>query len=177
MRRCCWGERVELLLDGRGLAFLDVVLVPGWNFGDVGAGLFDDALTAEAAVELQAGSHVEAVEFQIFGFRDAFGTLLQEDVAGGAGRDAAAGVVEEDAVVFCNVEETHGLAVAVVRERAEGELDGFVFGLERDADDVLSRWFGEIDFWERCCFVFGHVIFHSTVLGSLHGWRGFREII
>ena len=44
-----------LLYYGGGLAFLYVVLVPGGDFGDVGSWLFDDALTTQAAVELQAG--------------------------------------------------------------------------------------------------------------------------
>ena len=146
-----------LFFDGGGFAFLDVVFVPGGNFGDVGAGLFDDALAAEAGVELEAWGELEAVELEVFGFRDALGTLLQKDVAGGAGGDATAGVVEEDAVVFGDVEEGHGLAVAVVGEGAEGELDGFVFRLEGDANEVLGGWLGEVDFWES-----DFVIRHSS---------------
>ena len=143
----CPGER--LFLDGGGLAFLDVVLVPGGDLGEVGAGFLDDALAAEAGVELEAGGEFEAVELEVFGFGDAFGTLLQEDVAGGAGGDATAGVVEEDAVVFCDVEKGHGLAVALVGEGIEGELDGLVFGLKGDADHVLGGGLGKVDFWER----------------------------
>jgi len=150
-----WGTQ-GLFLDGGGFAFLDVVLVPGGDFGYVGAGFFDDALAAEAAVELQAGGEVEAVELEVFGFGDAFGTLLEEDVAGGAGGDAAAGVVEEDVVVFGDVEEGHREAVAFVGEGVEGELYGFVLGLEGDADDVWRGRLGEIDFRERD-FVFRHV--------------------
>jgi len=55
-----WGTQ-GLFFDGGGFAFLDVVLVPGGDFGYVGSGFFDDALAAEAAVELQAGGEVEAV--------------------------------------------------------------------------------------------------------------------
>jgi hypothetical protein len=59
-----WGTEVGVWSgfgDG-GLAFLDVVLVPGGDFGDVGAGFFDDALAAKAAVELQTGGEFEAVQ-------------------------------------------------------------------------------------------------------------------
>jgi hypothetical protein len=105
-----------LFLDGGGLTLLDVVLVPGRNLGDVGAGFFDDTLAAEAGVELKAWGELEAIEFEVFGFGDAFSALLQKDVAGGAGGDTTASVVEEDAVVFCDIEEGHGLAVAVVGE-------------------------------------------------------------
>jgi len=69
-------------------------------------------------------------------------------VAGGAGGDATAGVIEEDAVVFGDVEEGHGLAVTFVGEGVEGELDGLVFGLEGDADHVGGGRLGEVDFWE-----------------------------
>ena len=142
----CSGER--LFLDGGGLAFLDVVLVPGGDLGDVGSGLLDDALAAEAGVELEARGEFEAVEFEVFGFGDSFGALLQEDVAGGAGGDSTAGVVEEDAVVFGDVEEGHGLAVTFVGEGVEGKLDGLVFGLKGDADHVLGGRLGEVDFGE-----------------------------
>ena len=80
-------------------------------------------------------------------------------MAGGAGGDAAASVVEEDAVVFGDVEEGHGLAVAVVGEGAEGELDGLVLGLEGDADDVVRGGLGEVDVGEWG--VIGHVSFYS----------------
>ena len=151
-----WGG---LLFDGGGLAFLDVVLVPGGNLGDVGAGLLDDALAAEAGVELEAGGHVEAIELEVFGFGDAFGALLEEHVAGGAGGDATAGVVHEDAVVFGDVEEAHGEAVAVVGHGVVYEFDGLVFGLEGHANDVCGGGLGEVDFGEGGAFVIRHNIF------------------
>jgi hypothetical protein len=154
-----------LLFDGGGLAFLDVVFVPGGDLGDVGAGLFDDALAAEAGVELEAGGHVEAIELEVFGLGDAFGTLLEEHVAGGAGGDATAGVVHEDAVVFGDVEEAHGLAVAVVGHGVVDEFDGLIFRLEGDANDVCSRRLGEVDFGERSAFVIRHD-FSSLVHGT-----------
>jgi len=145
-----------LLFDGGGLTFLDVVFVPGGDFGDVGSGLLDDALAAEAGVELEAGGHVEAIELEVFGFGDAFGALLEEHVAGGAGGDATAGVVHKDAVVFGDVEEAHGLAVAIVGQGVVDEFYGFVFGLEGDANDVVGGRLGEVDFGERGAFVIGH---------------------
>ena len=154
--------------DGGGLAFLDVVFVPGGDLDDVGAGFFDDALAAEAAVELQAGGEFEAVEFEVFGFGDALGTLLQEDVAGGAGGNAATGVVEEDAIVLGNVEEAHGLSVAVVGERVEGELDGLMFRFEGDADHIVGGRLGEVDFGERGAIVIRHGF---SILGHRSGRR------
>ena len=155
-----------LFLGGYGLAFLDVVLVPGGDLGDVGAWLFDDALAAEAGVQLKAGGEVEAVEFEVFGFGDSFGSLLEEHVAGGAGGDSSTGVVHKDAVVFRDVEEAHGLAVAVVGEGVERELDGFIFRLEGDADDVLGGRLGQVDFRESG-FVIGHGFSSLVRVGTL----------
>ncbi len=152
-RRGGSGLRVGLFFDDGRLTFLDVVLVPGGDLGDVGSGLLDDALAAKAGVELEAGGEFEAVELEVFGFGDTLSTLLEKDVAGGAGGDATAGVVEEDAIVLGDVEEAHRLAVAVVGERVEGELDGLVFGFEGDADHVLGGRLGEVDFGERVGFV------------------------
>jgi hypothetical protein len=158
-----------LFFDNSGrFAFLHVVLVPRRDFSDVGAGLFDDALAAEAAVELQARGKFEAVELKFFGFGDPSFTLLEVDVAGGAGGYAAAGVVEEDTVVFGDVEERHREAMAVVRHGAVGELYGFVFGLKGDADHVFGRGLGEIDFGERD-FVFRHVC--SSVVVLENRWK------
>ena len=89
----------------RGLAFLHVVAVPLGDFDDVGAGLFDDCLAAEARVQLDVRGGLHAVELQVFGLADAACALLHMHVAGGAGADAAAGVVEEDAVVLRHIEE------------------------------------------------------------------------
>ena len=110
---------------------------------------------------MQAGSQVQAVELEIFSLGDALFAFLQEDVAGRAGRDSAAGVVEEDAIVFGDVQDTHGLAVAIVRAReSKGELDGLVLGLKGHADHVLCRWLGEVYFRKRFLFLLGHVSFH-----------------
>jgi len=105
---------------------------------------------------LEAGGHVEAIELEVFGFGDAFGALLEEHVAGGAGGDASAGVVHEDAVVFGDVEEAHGEAVAVVGHGVVYEFDGLVFGLEGNADDVLGRRLAKVDFREGRSFVIRH---------------------
>ena len=162
-----------LLLDyGGGFAFLDVVLVPAGDLDDVGAGLFDDGLAAEAAVELQPRGEFHAVELFFFGLGDAGFALLDEEMAGGAGADAAAGVVEEDVEVFGDVEEAHGLAVAVVGQRVEGEFDGLVLWLEGDADHVGRGWLGEIDFGERLGFVIGHFSSSLALLEKMRaeGW-------
>jgi hypothetical protein len=163
---------VGLFLGGGGLAFLDVVLIPGGDLGDVGARLLDDALAAEAGVELEAGGHVEAIELEVFGLGDSLGALLQKDVAGGAGGDASAGVIEEDAVVFGNVEEAHGLAVAVVGQSIEGKLNGLIFGFEGHADYVFSGRLGKIDFREGGAFVIRHNSSSLVRAGALCSTRG-----
>jgi hypothetical protein len=148
---------VGLFFDGGGLAFLDVVLVPGGDLGDVGAGFFDDALAAEAAVELQAGGEVEAVELEVFGFGDALLALLQKDVARGACGYSAAGMVQKDAVVFGDIEKAHRLSVAVVGQRAEFKFDSLVLRLKGHAHHIRRGRLGEVNFRVRFGIVFGHI--------------------
>jgi hypothetical protein len=57
-------------------------------------------------------------------------------------------VVEEDAVVLGDIEKAHRPAGAGGGHGAEGELDGLVFRLEGDADDIVGGGLGEIDFGE-----------------------------
>ncbi len=64
--------------------------------------------------------------------------ILDPQVAGGAGADAAAGVVEKDVEVLRHVEKRHGLAVVLVGQRAELELDGLAFGKEGDAHQFVG---------------------------------------
>jgi hypothetical protein len=128
-----------------GLAFLHVVAVPLGDFDHVGAGLFDDGLAAEAAVELDVRRGLHAVELEVFGLAEARCTLFHVDVAGCTGADASAGVVEEDVVVLGDVEEAHGQAVALVGEAVEGELDGAALGEKGDADHAFGGWLGEVN--------------------------------
>jgi hypothetical protein len=120
--------------EGERLAFRGVVAVPLGDFYDVVAGPGDDGLAAESAVELLVGGHVEAVDFVVFGFRDT-GLILDPEMAGGAGADASAGVVEEDVVIFGYIEEGHGFAVVLVGHGAEFKLDDTALGLEGDANE------------------------------------------
>ncbi len=64
--------------------------------------------------------------------------VLDPQVAGGAGADAAAGVVEKDVEVLGHVEKTHRLAVVLVGQRAELELDRPALGLKGHAHQLLG---------------------------------------
>jgi hypothetical protein len=64
--------------------------------------------------------------------------ILDPQVAGGAGADAAAGVIEKDAEVLRHVEKRHRLAVMLVGHGAELELDRLAFGLKGDADELVG---------------------------------------
>src|SRR5271157_2979860 len=92
-----------LLVFGQrqGLAFGDVITIPLGNFDDVVAGLGDHGLAAETRIELLIGGHVETVEFVVVRRADSV-LVLDPQMAGGTGADAAAGVVEEDAEVLCH---------------------------------------------------------------------------
>src|SRR5713226_8558440 len=111
----------------RAMAFGNVISVPRRNFHDNGAWLFDHALASQAGVELQVGSHVEAIGFIVIHLIQAIGAFLYPDMAGGAGAVAAAGMVQKDAVVESNVQNGLGFAVLLVGQLAVLELDGLAF--------------------------------------------------
>jgi len=112
-----------LFADGDGVAevhgaaaFADVVAVPGGNLDfDVA---FDHALAAEARAQGESGGHVEPVGFIVVHLGQIFHAVFHDDVAGGAGAVASAGVFELDAGVEADIEEGFGLAVLVVRQLA-----------------------------------------------------------
>jgi hypothetical protein len=79
---------------------------------------------------------------------------LDPEMAGGAGADAAAGVVEEDVEVLGDVEKGHRLAVMFVGHGAVFEFDGLAFRQEGDADHAYrleSVWF-------RCRLIFSSFV-------------------
>src|ERR1035441_7301538 len=65
-------------------------------------------------------------------------------MAGGAGANAAAGMVEEDAKVLCHVEKRHGLAMVFVGQGAVFELNGLALRKEGDAHQFIRRNIGLI---------------------------------
>src|SRR5947209_19083253 len=118
----------SILLDCRGLAFLDIVAIPLGYLDHIGTGLFNYCLASEARVQLYIGSRLHAIQLFILGFGDPVLAFLHPYVAGGAGTDASARVIEEDFEVLCNIQKRHRLAMPVIGERAERKLDRAVFG-------------------------------------------------
>src|SRR5690242_7737152 len=81
----------------------NIIPVPFGNFYDDFTRLLDRDLAAETRVELQIGSHVEAVSLVVIHLAQQLGAFDDVHVARGAGAVAAAGVVEKDVVVNRNV--------------------------------------------------------------------------
>ena len=105
------------------MAFADVVAVP---FGDGNDDVaFDDGLAAEAGVELVVGGLLDAVEFVVFHLGKVVAAFLYNDMTGGAGAAAAAGVLEVEAIVHGDVEQGAGLAVAFVFKLFRLEFESF----------------------------------------------------
>src|SRR5712664_1291306 len=96
------------------IEFLGVVFVPVGDFDDDVGGAVGDGLAAEARLGGDARGFVELVEFGVGGFVAGFEALVNDDVAGGAGADAAAGVVKAGFEAFGNVEDTAREAVVAV---------------------------------------------------------------
>src|SRR6202051_374222 len=114
------------------VGFFGVVFVPLGNFYDDVGGAVGDGLAAEAGFGGDAGGLVELVEFGVGGFVAGFQALLDHDVAGGAGADATAGVVQSHFEAFGNVEDAAGDAVVSVGDFFRVDLDSFAAGQERD---------------------------------------------
>src|ERR1700742_301379 len=74
-----------------------------------------------------------------------------------AGAHAAARMIQKDPVVLGDVEEAHRLAVPIVRQRAERELDRLVLRAKGNPDHVFGWRFGEIDLRERLGLRLGHM--------------------
>lgn len=85
--------------------FLDRVAIPGWDAYLDRAVAADQALTREAAVSLQPRCFLDAILFRFGRFGEVLVARFDVDVAGGAGADAAAGVLDVDAVIHRQFEE------------------------------------------------------------------------
>ena len=114
------------------IEFLGVVFVPVGDFDDDVGGAVGDGLAAEAGLGGDAGSFVEFVEFGVGGFVAGFKALPDDDVAGGAGADATAGVVEAGFEAFGDVEDAAREAVVAIGSFFRIDLDGFAAGKKRD---------------------------------------------
>src|ERR1700686_1688239 len=114
------------------VGFFGVVFVPlGDFYHDVG-GAVGDGLATQARLGGDAGGFVELVEFGVGGFVAGFQALLDHDVAGGAGADPTAGVVQAHFEAFGNVEDAARDAVVSVRNFFRVDFDSFTAGQECD---------------------------------------------
>ena len=94
----------------------------------------DDRLAAETRVRRQVPRGVEAVGLVFLHLAQVLLTRADDDVAGGAGTAAAAGVFELHAEVLGNVQQRLGLPVMGVFKRAVFELDGLRFPVDDESD-------------------------------------------
>ena len=89
--------------------FFDRVAVPGRDADDDRAVALDLALAAQAAVHLESRGLLNAVVFGFGGLGDLIHALFDIHMAGGAGADGAAGVLDVDAGLDGDLEEVLAL--------------------------------------------------------------------
>jgi hypothetical protein len=83
---------------------LGVIFIPVGDFDDDVGGAIGDGLAAEARLGSDAGGFVEFIELGVGGFVTGLEALLHDDMASGAGANAATGVVEAGLEAFGNIE-------------------------------------------------------------------------
>src|SRR5229473_3643984 len=110
------------------IQFLGVVFVPVGDFDDDVGGAVGDGLAAEARLGGDAGGFVEFVEFGVGGFVAGFESFSHDDVAGGAGANAAASVVEAGFEALGDVEDASREAVVAVGNFFRVDFDGLAAG-------------------------------------------------
>src|SRR6266478_3288004 len=116
----------ELMIE-----FLGVVFVPIGNFHDDVGGAVGDGLAAEARLRSDAGGFVEFVELGVGGLVAGLQAFAHDDVARGAGANAAAGVVEAGFESLGDVQDAAGQTVVAVRNFFRIDLDGLAAGKKR----------------------------------------------
>jgi len=89
------------------IEFLGVILIPIGNSTTMSVGAVGDRLAAEARLRRDAGRFVEFIELGVVAsLQDS--SFAHDDVARGAGADAAAGVVEAGFEPFGDVQDAAG---------------------------------------------------------------------
>jgi hypothetical protein len=130
------------------VCFFGVVFVPLGDFDNDVGGAVGDGLAAEPGFLGDARGHVEFVELGVGGFVAGLEALLNDDVAGGAGADASASVVEAGFDAFGDVEDAAGKTVVAVGNFRRIDLDGFAAGKKCDFIFLRGgRVFDFVDVW------------------------------
>jgi len=77
-------------------------------------------------VQGQPGSHIETIEFIIFGFREVFVALFHNDVASRASAASSARMLKLYAIVKRHIQNGFRLAMIGIRQLAGFKLDGLI---------------------------------------------------
>jgi len=96
--------------------FLDCVPIPSRNLDNNVTSSVRDTLAPEAGLQGQARGLLQLVEFFVGGFVARFEAFADDDMAGGAGTDAPAGMLEGNVDAVADVQNRSGLAAAPVRD-------------------------------------------------------------
>src|SRR6266446_1161290 len=113
------------------IEFLGVIFVPIGNFDDDVGGAVGDRLAAEARLRRDAGGFVEFIELGVGGLVAGLQAFAHDDVARGAGANAAAGVVEAGFESLGDVQDAAGQTVVAVGNFLRIDLDGLAAGKKR----------------------------------------------
>src|SRR5260221_3304002 len=110
---------------------LRVVLVPLGDFDHDVSCTVGNSLATEARLRRNSRSFIELIQFRVGGFIAGLEALLHHDVAGRAGADSAAGMIEAGLQRFGKIQNTSGRAVVGVRNLRRIHFQRFAAGQKR----------------------------------------------
>src|SRR5208283_940033 len=108
----------------------DVVSVPCRYLNHDLAWLLNHGLASQTRVELQIGSHVEAVRLVVVHLTEKLFALLHHDVTSGASAVSAASVLQMQAKIHSHVQDRLWLAMLLIRQLAMLKFKALVLGEE-----------------------------------------------
>src|SRR5260221_3806988 len=118
--------------------FLGVIFIPMRNFDDDVGGAVGNGLAAQAGLRRDSWRFIEFIEFGVSGFVARFQAFFDHHVAGGAGANAAAGVIKSGLERFGKIEDASRQSIVAIRNLRGIDFQRFAAGQKSNLE-LLGR--------------------------------------